>query len=1036
MASKKTTSASQFPSLNKKLSRSSVKDLLSTLGGSGTALINGFLESDYNSKLAGHAGLKIYEEMRSSDAQVQASLLVCELPIRSTEWYIEPAIDDETGEVLPEDQEIADFVSQALFEKMHQTWDDFLREALTMLPFGFSLFEEVYYADEDHVWLKNLSFRKQQTILKWEQSNAEPGVVQVLPTPVTGDGKNNGMNIVDIPADKLLLFSFRKEGDNLAGRSILRSSYKHWYIKDILYKYDSVKHERQSVGIPILTLPEDATLQDMAVAQTILEKLRAHEQSGIVLPSPDWKFEFADTKGQTGSDLWKSIEHHNMMISKNVLAMFMDLVSGDGGSRALSEDQSDFFLLGLEAVAKQIDDVVSRFTIQRIVDLNFNDVVKYPKLSHKKLGRVDYQTLTTSISTAVGAEVITPDDDLEAWMRKAMDLPPKMPEEEIEDDGLVDDEGNPTDEDGNPIDPETGEPIEPEPLLDAEGNPIEPDAEDQQISEEDVQLEDLQNELEASDLDAEQLMKFCEKALSFRIVSEETKKKISESLKRARSGRKVEVKKGRRRGRKVQPSASPKVSKNPIRAQIQNIHKQLSKYGKDPKKRKQLQKLMKSAMAQARTQSKKVKKQVAVQKKAAAKKGKTKVVKKKARKLSELEIAQCAERIDNRFVIRLLNSAKTKEDVTALKAMGFKVNDFESSAWRPLTFAERKVNFTSLKKAIEKNSTQLQSSLEEINSQQKEDLLNQVKRAVEQSDLSKVGAIKAKYTGDLKAAIGDVQTQMFEIGKQSAAAEMAVQAPTTAAEARKTLKTMTAAKIDKMSQDMEHAAQAAITELAAKRGGSITNTSTQAAVSAASDAIDAVVEKNAGLHTLSVIGSLNFGRAAIFERFPEKVYAMQYSAIIDDRTTDLCLSLDGRIVEPGSDDFYSYSPPQHYNCRSIWVEILQDEEFKPDIDGIPGSIEPNDTIDSAKDLSAPVVKKNSVAVKVLQEELDDRKAKVEEYESSGLFPNRVAQHKERISDLEKAIADATEFTMPDEFTDTLHGRLRERGVSFKHDIES
>lgn len=1030
MAKAKTDTSTQFPQLNKKLTKSSVQDLLGMLGGSGTALINGFLEGDYNSKLSGQQGLKVYEEMRSSDAQVQASLLVCELPIRSTEWYIEPAVDDESGEVLQEDQDIADFVSRALFEEMSQTWDDTVREILTELPFGFSLFEEVYKADEEHIWLDKMAFRKQATILKWEQSNGEPGVVQILPTPVAGEGKTAGQHQVDIPADKLVIFSFRKEGDNMAGRSILRSAYKHWYIKDILYKYDSVKHERQALGVPVMTLPEDATLADMAIAQGILEKLRAHEQSGIVLPNANWKFEFADLRAATGSDLWKSIEHHNGMISKNVLASFIDLVSGDGGSRALSEDQSDFFLLGLEAVAKQIDDVVSRFTIRRLVDLNFNDVKKYPRLAHKKLGKVDYQTLTTSVATAVSSQVITPDDDLEAWMRKQMDLPPAMPQEEdetISEDEIIDDEGNPVDEDGNPIDDE--------PLVDDQGNTIVDDTED--TSEEDDALQNIQDQLNASeDHSVEQLMEFCEKLLSFRVVSEETKKKISDALKRRRGGatktKPVRGQRVRRSGNTVtksspsKPSAS-KVSSNPVRAQIQNIHKQLQKTGKnDAKGRKKLQGQLKSAMAQARKQGKKVKQSVAKQKKASkAPKGK---------KMSEQEYAECSAHIDNRFVINLLNRAKTREDVNRMKSMGFKVNDFESSAWRPLTFAERKVNFSSLKKAIEKNAGQLQSSLEEITAQQKEDLLLQVKRAVEQNDLTKVGAIKAKYTGDLKSAIGDIQQQMFEVGKQSAAAEMSVQAPTTAAEAKKTLKTMTTAKIDKMSSDMEEAAQSAITQLAAKKGGSITNTGTTAAIKSASEAIDAVIANNAGLHTLSVIGALNFGRAAIFERFPEKVYAMQYSAIIDDATTDLCLSLDGRIVDPGSEDFYSFSPPQHYNCRSIWVEILEDEEFKPEVDGIPTSIDPNENIDTATDLESPVVKKNSPAIKVLQEELDERKAKVDEYTQSGLFPNRVDQHNARIADLEKAIADAQkEFAMPEEFTDTLCGRLRERGVSFRHD---
>lgn len=63
--------------------------------------------------------------MRKSDAQIAASLLVCELPIRSAHWHVEAAEDSE-GEITDEADQIAQFVEQALFEKMEVTWDNFL----------------------------------------------------------------------------------------------------------------------------------------------------------------------------------------------------------------------------------------------------------------------------------------------------------------------------------------------------------------------------------------------------------------------------------------------------------------------------------------------------------------------------------------------------------------------------------------------------------------------------------------------------------------------------------------------------------------------------------------------------------------------------------------------------------------------------------------------------------------------------------------------------------------------------------------------
>lgn len=84
--------------------------------------------------MAGQEGAMIYDEMRRTDAQVNAVLLAMELPIRSTRWFVKPA-EDADGEVDDLAWEVADFVEKNLFEQLSVTFDDLLREILTMLPF-------------------------------------------------------------------------------------------------------------------------------------------------------------------------------------------------------------------------------------------------------------------------------------------------------------------------------------------------------------------------------------------------------------------------------------------------------------------------------------------------------------------------------------------------------------------------------------------------------------------------------------------------------------------------------------------------------------------------------------------------------------------------------------------------------------------------------------------------------------------------------------------------------------------------------------
>lgn len=407
------------------------EDLINELGVSGTTIINGFIEEDYRSDLQGREGCTTYEQMRKSDAQVFATLLACELPIRSTEWSIEPGTNA-AGEIDDKCKEIADFVEYNLFEALENTFDDLLREILTMLPFGFSVFEKVYGLDQNgQIILKKLGYRKQATIYKWQTDKGEPGIVQLVPSN-TDDAtemsqKNNN---ISIPMQKLLIFSFRKEGKNYEGASILRSAYKHWYIKDKLYKFDAVRHERQSVGIPIIYMPKNASDTDKSEAQRIVRNVRSTEQTGIVMPGPKdegWLFEFADSRANAGTDLFESIKHHNREISKNVLAQFLELGDTQSGSRALGESQSDLFLLSLGAIAKQIRDTINKHLIQELVDLNFDiGDYSYPELEFQKLGEVDYNTLVNNLVALTGGGLLQTDEGLEDYIRESLGLPEKQ----------------------------------------------------------------------------------------------------------------------------------------------------------------------------------------------------------------------------------------------------------------------------------------------------------------------------------------------------------------------------------------------------------------------------------------------------------------------------------------------------------------------------------------------------------------------------------------------------------------------------------
>ena len=388
-------------------------DLNKELGGTGTVITSGIIsDQDYNSELTGYQGIKRFDEMRKGDATVRAALLSVKLPILAANWYIEPASEDQA------DIDVADYVQKALFEDMELTWDEFLRHALLYLDYGRMVFELVYKLDDKgFITWEKFAPRLPETIQAWEMPDGESGIQQFLPTG--GD--------VSIPIEKLIIFVNEKEGDNWEGISILRSAFKHWYMKDNLYKIDAIAHERQGVGIPYAVVPENASQQDQDDADEWLKNLRANEQARLKYKK-GWEFGFLDAKAGTNRNIMPSILHHDRQISKSVLAQFLELGSGGGGgSYSLSQDQTELLMLALQSVARHVANTLNKYAVKRLVDFNFT-VEKYPKLCFTKIGKVDYNMLSTAIQRLAQTGLLTPEPSLERYLRDQMNLPP-LPEE-------------------------------------------------------------------------------------------------------------------------------------------------------------------------------------------------------------------------------------------------------------------------------------------------------------------------------------------------------------------------------------------------------------------------------------------------------------------------------------------------------------------------------------------------------------------------------------------------------------------------------
>jgi hypothetical protein len=353
-------------------------------------------------------GTRKYYDMKRADGTIRGALRLMKTPVLAARWFVEPASESTL------DMNIAKFVETNLFEKLNMPWHRVLEDALLMCEYGYMPLEKVfdwdYEGDPRKLILKKLAPRHPLDIQEWEfDPNGGPNGLIMDATEA------NGFNQVYIPIEKMVVFTLEQEAGDLRGISILRSAYKHYFYKDTLYKIDAIQKERHGIGVPVIKLPMGFSATDRALADDLGRNLRTNERAHITIPA-NWEVLFAKLEGQP-VDCLPSIVHHNDQIMQNIIAPFYRDTNA-------KEDAMNMFYKGTRYIAATIADTFNRYVIKQLVDFNFARG-KYPILRARRIGEnEDLRTWSFAFRNLVGAGAIQPDDELEAFLRIELDLPP------------------------------------------------------------------------------------------------------------------------------------------------------------------------------------------------------------------------------------------------------------------------------------------------------------------------------------------------------------------------------------------------------------------------------------------------------------------------------------------------------------------------------------------------------------------------------------------------------------------------------------
>lgn len=394
-------------------------------GAVGTNLLGGYLDEDYEEKWRNlQTKIKLIDEIRYSDATCAGMLNAIKNPLLSAKWFIEPPTND------AKQKEIADFVTRALFTELNGGFENFQGEAFTSFDYGFSVFEKVFKVKDGMIYWDKFAPRVQSSILKWG-IDGEPwvdghpaGITQILNiTDEVAERDGPKSYQPKIPWNKCIIFSWQSTGHNYEGRSIFRNGFQHWYYKQVFYKIAGISLEKTGVGTPFMKMSKGAQKKDIVAAENLLRGMRANEQNYAVFDEKVLEFGIlTPNKNSSGDVLDKIISHHDKKMYDSINAGFLNLASGEGGSNALSRDQSSFFLRGLQAASSFFSNVVDQ-AIKELVWLNFGVQEAYPKLRSSDIGQISLDEIVTSVVASREKGLLSWSDEDEAWLRELLKMP-------------------------------------------------------------------------------------------------------------------------------------------------------------------------------------------------------------------------------------------------------------------------------------------------------------------------------------------------------------------------------------------------------------------------------------------------------------------------------------------------------------------------------------------------------------------------------------------------------------------------------------
>lgn len=360
-------------------------------------------------------GLKVFELMRN-DEQVKAVMQFRRDAIMGRGWQLSY---DEGTQLEPDEQrERIRVMTACLRLGMEGSFEDGLNCIWTARDYGFSLTEKIFTnvkvpGDMTRVGLRML-LRRWQT--DFEFITDDYGMLEKCVQKVNGKQQ-------EIDLSRFIYFVQNPEWDRYWGRSELREAYRPWYIKQRMDDYYALYLERFAGGFMILTQDATSNLTPNSPTYRKLEDVltNMHGASGIILP----KGVTAELLFPPSNDAFeKAVTAKDLAIAKACLVPNLLGLShtGQTGSFSQSQTQLEAFVWSLNTDGSRMCAALDRQLVYQLGEQNWGDG-EYPCFSFKpaSIEHIKYVIDTWQKLTAAGDVIATEKD--EEYIRGLLNMP-------------------------------------------------------------------------------------------------------------------------------------------------------------------------------------------------------------------------------------------------------------------------------------------------------------------------------------------------------------------------------------------------------------------------------------------------------------------------------------------------------------------------------------------------------------------------------------------------------------------------------------